>query len=368
MFEKNILKNLDIFLIFLVICLFIISIIFIGSTSYDTSFHITREIKVQTFAFILGIISIGVILMFDYNTLESLDKVLYFLCILLLLAVYIPGIGKVQFGARSWIDLGPLDLQPSEVVKIIFIISFAKYLSINKNNLTTLKGVALAGLYCAPIILLVLIEPDLGNAAVLSFISAGMIFAAGIDYKLLLKLSAVIVASIPIMYRFMEEHQRIRIDAFLNPEDLSLPGNYQVWNSKVAIGSGNLLGKGLWNGTQKKLKFLPVQESDFIFAVLAEELGFVGGMLVILIYLLFLYRITYIAKKAKDSFGTLIVIGILSMFAFQIFENIGMTMGVMPVTGITLPFISYGGSSLLTNMIALGLVLNIGMRHHTINF
>ncbi len=368
MIDKSKFKNLDVFLILLIFILFSIGIIFIGSTSYDTSFHITREITVQSFAFGLGIIAIGVILVFDYNFFESLDKVLYVFCIILLLSVYIPGVGKVQFGARSWIDLGPLDLQPSEIVKIIFILAFAKFLSTRKKSLTTFKGFFLSVLYCAPIILLILIEPDLGNAAVLIFISAGMIFAAGIDYKLLMKVIGFIVVSIPIMYRLMAAHQKIRIDAYLNPEDLTLPGNYQVWNSKVAIGSGNFLGKGLWNGTQKKLKFLPVQESDFIFAVLVEELGFVGGAAVIILYLLFLFRITLIAKKAKDTYGRLIVVGILSMFAFQIFQNIGMTMGVMPVTGITLPFISYGGSSILTNVIAVGLVLNVGMRHQTITF
>lgn len=365
---KNKFKNLDISLIILIFILFAIGIVFIGSTSYDTSFHITREIKVQSFAFCLGLVAIVIILMIDYKVYKSLDKVLYATSIILLLAVYIPGIGEVQYGARSWIDLGPLNFQPSEIVKIIFILCFARYLSSNKDSLSSFRGLMLSILYCAPIILLILIEPDLGNAIVLVFISLGMIFAAGIDYKLLLRATAFIVVSIPLLYQLMAKHQKIRIDAFLNPNDLSLPGNYQVWNSKVAIGSGNFLGKGLWNGTQKKLKFLPVQESDFIFAVLAEELGFIGGAIVIVLYLLFLFRITLVAKKAKDTYGTLIVIGILSMFAFQVFENIGMTMGVMPVTGITLPFISYGGSSMLTNMIALGLVLNVGMRHHTINF
>lgn len=368
MFDKGIIRNLDILLIILVVILFAIGIILIGSTSYDTTFHITREIKVQTFAFILGIFAIFIILLIDYKILQGLDKVLYAFCILFLLAVYIPGVGKVQFGARSWIDLGVLDFQPSEIVKILFVLTFAKFLSNYKTKLKTLVGVATAALYCLPIIILILIEPDLGNAIVITFISIGMIFAAGIDSKLFLKISAIVIVCMPILYRFMEKHQRVRIDAFLNPTDLSLPGNYQVWNSKVAIGSGNLLGKGLFMGTQKKLKFLPVQESDFIFAVLAEELGFIGGTFVILLYLSFLLRIILIAKKAKDSYGRLVVVGILSMFAFQIFENVGMTMGLMPVTGITLPFISYGGSSILTNMIALGIVLNIGMRHHTINF
>ena len=166
----------------------------------------------------------------------------------------------------------------------------------------------------------------------------------------------------------MAPHQKDRIDAFLHPDNFSLSGIYQVWNSKVAIGSGGVFGKGLFQGTQKELGFLPVQKSDFIFSVLVEELGLIGGAFLILLYTIFLYKILKIADNAKDTFGSLIVIGILAMFTFQIFENIAMAMGIMPVTGITLPFISYGGSSVVANMIALGIVLNVGIRIKTINF
>ncbi|MBR5742007.1 MAG: FtsW/RodA/SpoVE family cell cycle protein, partial [Firmicutes bacterium] len=176
-------------------------------------------------------------------------------------------------------------------------------------------------------------------------------------------------AAVPLSVRFLlKDHQKERITAFLHPDDLTLAGNYQVWNSKVAIGSGGLFGKGLFNGTQKNLNYLPVADSDFIFSVICEEFGFVGGAVVIALYAFFLSRIFRVSKNAKDLYGSLIVIGLFGMFLFQIFENIGMTMGLMPVTGITLPFISAGGTSILTNMIAIGLVLNVNIRSKAINF
>ncbi|WP_324823388.1 FtsW/RodA/SpoVE family cell cycle protein [Sinanaerobacter sp. ZZT-01] len=208
----------------------------------------------------------------------------------------------------------------------------------------------------------------IGNVLVFCVIAAIMIFAAGVDGKLYAKVLGGIAACMPIAYFLMDYHQKIRIDAFLNPSDTSLPGNYQVLQSKIAVGSGGFFGKGLFQGTQKELKFLPVQKSNFIFSVIVEELGMLGGGIVIGLYTMFLYRIMRIIDNAKNLYGALVVTGMFAMFTFQIFENIGMTMGLMPVTGITLPFISYGGSSIVTNMVALGLILNIGMRSKLINF
>ncbi len=365
---RDLLRNLDKTLFFLPLVFASISVLIIGSTSYDNGFQITRQIKVQLIAYTLGIIAIGFILLIDYKTFESMERIFYIGSILLLLTVYIPGLGKEQFGARAWISLGPLDLQPSEIIKISFILCFSSYLTRKRETLQTFKGVAMATLYFIPFVLLVYKEPDLGNAIVLFVIAAVLIYCTGVKYKLFAQIAGAGVLAMPILYRIMETHQKIRIDAFLNPANLSLPGNYQVWNSKIAIGSGGLLGKGLFEGTQKSLKFLPVQESDFIFSVIVEELGFIGGTFIIALYTLFLYRLVKIADNAKDLYGSLVVSGILAMFGFQIFENIAMTMGLMPVTGITMPFISYGGSSVLTNMIALGLVLNVGIRSKVINF
>lgn len=364
---KNLLKNIDKVLLLLPVCFAVISIIMVGSTSYEGQFIITKDITVQFAAYCLGTAALCVVLMFNYRTFESMEKFIYAGSILFLLTVYIPGLGVEHFGARAWVDLGPIDMQPSELVKISFVLVFASYLTRNRGSLYDLKGIGLALLYACPFIAIILKE-DLGTAVVMCFMTVIMIFCAGIDYKLFAKLGGVFLISLPILYRFMESHQKERIDAFLHPDNLSLAGNYQVWNSKVAIGSGGLFGKGLFEGTQKELKFLPVQKSDFIFSVIVEELGMIGGAVVILLYTVFLYRMLKIANNAKDMYGSLIVIGILAMFCFQIFENIAMAMGIMPVTGITLPFISYGGSSVVANMIALGIVLNVGIRSKIINF
>jgi len=369
MLDKKLLKNIDTTIIIIVLVLFLISLFVISSATHMTMAEgLTRQVKIQSITFILGIFVIVLILFLDYSTFSSFHKSIYILSILFLLSVYIPGLGKMQFGARSWIDLGPVDLQPSELVKIGFILSFAKFLEDHQERLDTIKSLIPVALYALVPIVLLLKEPDLGNALVFAVIAFGMFFVAGLNYKIIGKGFIASIIALPILYKFMAPHQKIRIDAFLNPSDKSLPGNYQVWNSKVAIGSGQLFGKGLYQGTQNNNNFLPVQESDFIFAVLVEELGFIAGLVILVLYFIFLLRMMKVAKNSKDLYGSLVVVGITSMFAFQIFENIGMTMGVMPVTGVTLPFLSYGGSSLLTNMIAVGIVLNIGMRRHRIKF
>ncbi|QEK12300.1 rod shape-determining protein RodA [Crassaminicella thermophila] len=368
MIDKKLFKHIDIILIIIVLLLFVISLIMISSATHITQKGLTRQVKVQAIAFLLGIFAIIFILFIDYNTFARFQKGIYIGSIILLLSVYLPGIGKVQFGARSWINLGPIDVQPSEIVKIAFILSFAKFLEDKQNKLDTIKDLIPVGIYVAVPILLVLKEPDLGNALVFVVIVLGMTFVSGLNYKIIGKGVLAGIISLPIVYKFLAPHQRIRIDAFLHPSDVSLPGNYHVMQSKIAIGSGQLLGKGLYQGTQNNYNFLPVQESDFIFAVLGEEFGFVGGLIILILYFIFLYRMIKISQKAKDVYGSLVVVGITSMFAFQIFENIGMTMGVMPVTGVTLPFLSYGGSSLVTNMIAIGIALNVGMRRQKINF
>ncbi|QZY56607.1 rod shape-determining protein RodA [Crassaminicella profunda] len=368
MIDKKLFKHIDIILIVIVLLLFVSSLMMISSATHVTQKGLTRQVKIQTIAFFLGMFSIGMILFIDYNTFGNFQKSIYISSIVLLVAVHVPGIGKTQFGASSWINLGPVDIQPSEIVKIAFILSFAKFLEDRQNRLDTIRDLIPVGIYAAVPILLVLKEPDLGNALVFCVIAFGMTFVSGLNYRIIGKGFLAGMISLPLAYKLMAPHQRVRIDAYLNPSNLELPGNYQVMNSKIAIGSGQLLGKGLYQGTQNNYNFLPVQESDFIFAVLGEELGFIGGLIILALYFIFLYRMIKIAKNAKDVYGSLIVVGITSMFAFQIFENIGMTMGVMPVTGVTLPFLSYGGSSLLTNMVAIGIILNIGMRRQKINF
>ncbi len=243
----------------------------------------------------------------------------------------------------------------------------AKYFSTEPEKLNNFKAIIKSGLYAAPIILIVLKE-DLGSAAVMSAMWLTMLFYSGVNKKSFLKLLGLIALILPTGYFLLRGYQKARIDAFLNPDDLTLPGNYQVWQSKITIGSGGFWGKGLFQGTQKELDFLPVQKSDFIFSVIVEELGFIGGLLLIIGLTLFIITIFKVLSNCPNLYGRLILAGFIAMFIAQIFENIAMTMGIMPVTGITLPFISYGGSSILSNMISLGLIINICKSNTQINF
>ena len=364
---SNLLKNLDKTLLLLPLLFAAISIVMIASTSFKGEFVFSRPVRIQTLSYGLGFVALFVVLFIDYHAYIAREKLLYAASLIALLSVYLPGIGWTEMGSTRWINLGITTFQPSEIVKIALVVLLAIYLSRNQHTLGTVKGAACAFLYAAPFILIVLKE-DLGSAIGMGVIWITMVFYAGLSYKLCAWFAAAVVLFVPLSYRFLGETQRNRIDAFLNPNNLSLPGNYHVWQSKIAIGSGGLFGKGLFAGTQKELDFLPVQRSDFIFSVIVEELGFVGGLAVILLYVVFLYRLVKIARNAKDTYGALIAVGFIGMFLFQVFENIAMTMGLMPVTGITLPFISYGGSSVLSCMIAVGLVLNVGIRSKTINF
>ncbi len=364
----RLLKNLDRSILLLVGVLASISVVMISSTAYSGGFVINRDIIIQTLAYFLGFCAVLVLVFVDYRDFPHFEKVIYAASILFLLTVYVPGLGKEQYGARSWIEIKHVTtLQPSEFVKITFVILMAIYFSRHRDELATFKGVFKSMLYASPIILII-VKEDLGSAIVFCAIWFIMLFYAGIDYKILAKLSAAALACVPVIYLLMADHQKNRILAFLHPDDLSISANYHVWMSKIAIGSGGFLGKGLFHGSQKELDFLPVQKSDFIFSVVCEELGMIGGILLIVLFTCFLYRMALIARDVTDLYGALIVIGFLGMFGFQIFENIAMTMGLMPVTGITLPFISYGGSSVLSNMAAVGLTLSVGMRSKQINF
>ena len=363
---SNIYKNVDKVISLTVLALATLSVLMIGSTSIATGFF-SRSVIVQIVAYILGTVAVFIMLRYNYTIFKGLEGKLYIASILLLMSVYIPGLGVEQFGARSWINLGVTTIQPSEIVKILYILILAGYFDKHKDELYNFKCLLKAAFVAAPIILIVLKE-DLGSALVFAFIWVVMLFFAGIDLKAFLQFFALFLLSIPIAYGVLAPYQRERIEAFLHPENLALGGNYQVWQSKIAIGSGGFWGKGLFHGTQKELNFIPVQTSDFFFSVVGEELGLIGGILVIVLFGVLLIRMMYIVSDALDLYGALIVAGIIGMLVFQMFENIAMTMGLMPVTGITLPFLSYGGSSIISNMLSIGLVLNVAVRSKKINF
>jgi rod shape determining protein RodA len=360
-------KRIDRLLLVLPLFFALISIVMIASITYDGENMLNRSIVVQTASYLIGYAAVAAVLLIDYQLFARYEKPIYVCALLFQLGVYTPLGTDMGTGSLAWIDLGITTMQPSELVRILFVLIFASFLCGIRDSLSSIKGVFLSALYAAPFLALIM-KQDFGSGLVLAVMCVGMVFYAGIDGKLFGRFAAAFLVAIPVLYRFMEDYQRERIEGFLHPENLSIRTTWQVHQAKVAIGSGGLFGKGLFSGTQKELNFIPVQESDFIFAVMAEELGFIGGAGLIFLYLVFLLRLWRISGKAKDLYGSLIVIGVVTMFAFQIFENIGMNMGLMPVTGIPLPFISAGGTAVAANMLAIGLVLNVGIRNKTINF
>ncbi|MDR2610832.1 MAG: rod shape-determining protein RodA [Clostridiales Family XIII bacterium] len=359
----NFIKKIDFPLALTPFLLGVISVIMINSIT--ATGQSSRMVIVQIIAFGAGLIVMIVAALIDPEILSRFTWVFFALCFIIQLSVYIPGIGTdLGSGQRAWVNLGFTTLQPSELVKITFILFLASWLDERRETLFTFKGFLFTALPALPIIGLVAFI-DMGAGIVTFFIFVGMIFAAGLRARLFGELALAFFIAIPIAYRFLKPYQKNRFEAWLHPSNTELAEAYHALQSKTAIGSGGLFGKGLGNGTIKESRFLPVQESDFIYSVICEELGFVGGMAVIALYAVFLHRIWRTITRTHEVFDALVCIGFLAMFGFQIFENIGMTMGVMPITGITLPFLSAGGTSVMANMIGVGLILGISIRTKT---
>jgi len=357
---------LDLRLFSIILAISAIGLVMIASAT-DVNIHgMTRQVQFQMISFCIGLIAMVVIMFINYRWMGHVYWLFYVLTIGALALVFIPGLGVEIAGATRWINLGVMDFQTSEIAKLGMIIFFAKLFEKRSQKLQRIQELILPVLCLVPLLILLWQQPDLGTILLFCFLFAGIAFVSGINLKIVALVILAGILTLPIAYNFLGEHQRQRIDAFLNPNDPSLVGYYQVAMSKITIGSGRVTGNGLFKGGFSANSFLPVQETDFIFAVLVEEMGFVGGIVLIGLYFLLISRLVGIAYSARDGFGSNIVIGITFMFAFQIIVNIGMTMGVMPVTGLVLPFVSYGGSSMLVNMMAIGLVMNVYMRRRRV--
>ena len=336
-------------------------------------------VKKQVLFLGVGLIAALLVLRYDYSHLRRYGIILYGLSVFLLIAVLV--VGEEVRGTTGWISLGPLPaVQPAEFTKIMLAISFADFLNKRKGMLNTLGEILPCIVYMGVPFVLILMQPDLGTALVYIAMTVVMMFVAGANPRILGGLIALGAGFIGLMlfmhFQYgmwlpLEDYQIKRLTVFLNPYEDGKGGRGAGWNtiqSLIAIGSGGLTGLGLFNGTQVQLNFLPEHHTDFIYAVIGEEMGFIGAACVILLYTILLLRAIYISFHAKDLFGTLIVTGITAMWLFHIFENIGMSIGIMPITGIPLPFLSYGGSSMITNLIAVGLVLSVNVRGRKIVF
>jgi rod shape determining protein RodA len=300
-------------------------------------------------------------LFFNYKLLDRWAPVIYALCVFLLIYVLI--FGKYVAGARRWIMLGPVSIQPSELAKIAVIIILARYYS----RLANIEGLNLRELF-APFILavipfiLIVKQPDLGTAMIVLLIAGSMTVFVKIERRSLLWIITSCATVVPLVWFFLKEYQKRRILTFLDPDRDPLGAGYHIIQSKIAIGSGMISGKGFLKGTQNALAFLPEQHTDFIFSVLAEEWGFIGAFILLCLFLILIIWGLNIAYRCREPFGTIIAVGVTAMIFWQAFINIAMTMGLMPIVGVTLPFISYGGSSVLTTMICVGLLMNVSMR------
>ena len=360
--NKRWLKRMDFTLIGATAAIIVMSLIIIGSATHINTAGGDHYWFVQKQgAFVILNVLFAIFLMnFDYKALQSYGKNLYIFNAVMLLLVML--IGQTALGAQRWIQLGPITLQPSEFSKIIMIIALAAVLEDRVGKLNTLNDILPVVAYVALPFFLVLKQPDLGTSLVFIAILLGMLFVAGVNLRILTAFFAAGVAMSPLLWLFLKDYQKMRLKVFLDPSVDPLGSGYHIIQSKIAIGSGLIFGKGLFGGTQSQLNFLPENHTDFIFAVVGEELGFVGAAILLALYLVVLWRGVKIARDASDTFGRLLAVGITSMLAFHVLVNVGMTTGIMPVTGIPLPLMSYGVSSLTTNLIAITILLNIHMR------
>jgi len=356
--KQQISKRIDWLILGTALALCFLGVLFIRSSSWRVQDSTYAPYPQKQIVFIVvSVLFLLVTLRISYMYLARMAFGIYFAGIMMLLAV--PVIGKTIYGARRWIDFGPFDLQPSELVKIALILTLARFLMYRSggHRFSSVLGPLLITFF--PLIL-ILKQPDFGTSMVLLPICFGMLYASGAKLKYLISIGIVGLMLLVPMWKFgLKQYQKDRILAFIYPELDPLGRGYQTNQSMIAVGSGGWTGKGIAKGTQNRLNKLPQRHTDFIFAVIAEEWGFMGSSLVIFLYVILLMLIARVAIYTREPFGRLVAVGVMMLFASQIFVNIGMAVRLMPVTGLTLPFISYGGSSLVTSFVGLALVMSI---------
>lgn len=365
--RKKIFKNVDWGLLVCCIILCVIGMVALFSATQESD---NDSLKKQIMWFCISMIAVFIVINIDYNLIAKVSPIFYGIFLILLIAVLFT---KSINGATSWFDLGAFAFQPAEFAKIFVILLMAYVIckiqekgnsQINK----PLKLLTVLAVVLVPV-LLIIKQPDYGTAIAFLVATALMLFAAGIDKRYIIGIILLVVVAVPILYNFvLPAHAKSRINIFLNPDSDPRGAGYNVIQSKLAIGAGQLFGMGILKGNQTQLGFLHPKTTDFIFSVIGEEMGFIVGALVIVMYVIIITKAIYIAKTSRDDLGSYIAMGIAGIFLFHMVENIGMTMGLLPITGVPLPFVSYGGSSLMTNFILIALLLNISGRRQKAMF
>lgn len=363
--NNKLVKRLDYSIIIVIILLVAFAILNIYSATHSTvGIYYAR---LQFMWLIVGLVAMYATLILDYNLILNYAPIIYWGgVILLILNNYV--LGSTVNGAKGWISIGSRAIQPSEFAKIGMILMLAKVIQDMEGNINNIKSILTIMFYAAIPMLLIVIQPDMGMTMVSFFIILSIVVVANLDWRIITGGLSFLFISIVILWNspLMKDYWKNRLVSFLNPEKFELTYGLQVIQSKIAIGAGGLFGAGYLNG--KQYKFVPENHTDFIFSVIGEEWGLLGALILLILYGILLYKLINIARTSKDIAGSIICAGIIGGMMFSIIQNIGMTIGIMPITGITLPFVSYGGSSMLTNFISLGLILNVGMRRKKINF
>lgn len=360
-FDRRLVSHFDWTLLLLTLILVGVGVLTVYSATYEKGQELSPVLLRQFSWVALGLVGMFAAFAIDYRRLEGLAYLLYGLSIILLLLV--PILGSSGGGAQRWIDLGLFSIQPSELSKVALLIVLAREF----HRHAPPQGYGLLDLLYPTMVMavpagLVLAEPNLGTAVILGLLFVSIAFAAGMRLSVVAIVGGAGGSMLPFLWHFLKPYQRQRVLTFLHPDTDPLGTGYHMIQSKITIGSGGLWGKGFLQGTQTRLDFLPEKHTDFVFAVLTEEWGFIGGVVILALYGALLARLLVIAWKARDRFGSFIAVGAASIIFWQLLINIGMNLGMLPVVGVPLPLVSYGGSSLLTVMIALGLVLNVSTR------
>ena len=349
--------RIDKLLFFTPIAIFMIGILSVYSASYKAQQPLNDQLAMRQLLWMaVGILLVFLVMRWSYFKLIDVAWPLYFISLLfLLLVLFMPA----RMGARRWIDLGGFNFQPSELAKIAVILVLGRYFSSHRIEFLPKERMLEPFLILVLPLLLILKEPDLGSGLILVPVFLSMLYTWGMRPRTLFTLVGLGLLASPLLFHLLKEYQRARLLVFIDPNLDPLGAGYTIIQSKIAIGSGGLFGKGFLGGTQNQLKFLPERHTDFIFGVIGEEGGFLATMLVIFLFWLIIRRGYQITAQTPDRFGSQLACGITTMLAFQTFMNLGMTVGVLPVVGVPLPLVSYGGTSVLMTMLAIGLLINI---------
>ena len=347
-----------------ILALCLIGLMQIYSATYNQQSGVSSIFYTQIWAILIGFIALLIALTIDYRSLADKSHFLYIAIVALLIGVLVFGV--VRGGSRRWIDLGPMNLQPSEFAKATLALVLAKFFGESRRGAVTRVDFLIAAAITAVPLLLITQQPDLGTAVTLVPVLFAAAYVAGMPMRIFGILAIAALLAAPLAWKFaLKDYQKERISTFINPSQDARGAGYQQIQARITVGSGGPFGKGFQGGTQGQLRFLPVAHNDFIFSVWAEERGFVGVVAALGLYLFVILRSLEAARLAKDRLGAYLVLGVLATFTFQVVYNIAMSAGLLPVKGLTLPLMSYGGSSMIATLAGFGLILNVRMRRFT---